>query len=169
MEIAPEKARAENLQTSKISLFEVSLDYDFQIWLMDLCKQYELQYEIMVAMAETESHFEPEAVGQAGELGMWQIKSSTAKEAEKELGRRLNLFKPEDNAEAAAVLMGKYLKKYGTVEAALMAYNMGESGARKSWEEGIKSSQYTDIVLKRAAGYKKIECIIAQVNKDAGN
>lgn len=155
MEMVPDNAKGKNPQTSLKSLYDVPLEEDFQVWLLELCKRYGVDYGIMVAMADTESDFAPEAVGHDGELGMWQIKPSTAREAEKELGRRVNLFKPEDNAEAAVVLMHGYLKKYGTTEAALMAYNMGESGARRCWEEGIKRSRYTDAVLKQAAEYKK--------------
>lgn len=143
------------LYTRIFTIYEVPLEDNFQIWMQELCEKYGVDYSLMLAMAEQESNFEIESVGDAGELGMWQIKPSTAAEAEEVLGRRLNLFKAEDNAQAAVILMEKYMRKYGTAEKALMAYNMGETAARRCWENGVTKSKYAVSVLKRAAGIKE--------------
>lgn len=42
--------------------------------------------------------------------------------------------------------LGLYLAKYGSVEKAAMAYNMGEGGARNAWDSGITSTDYSKAV-----------------------
>lgn len=42
--------------------------------------------------------------------------------------------------------LGLYLAKYGSVEKAAMAYNMGEGGARSAWDSGITSTDYSKAV-----------------------
>lgn len=42
--------------------------------------------------------------------------------------------------------LGLYLDKYGSVEKAAMAYNMGEGGARSAWDNGITSTDYSKAV-----------------------
>lgn len=42
--------------------------------------------------------------------------------------------------------LGLYLAKYGSVEKAAMAYNMGEGGARSTWDSGITSTDYSKAV-----------------------
>lgn len=42
--------------------------------------------------------------------------------------------------------LGLYLAKYGNVEKAAMAYNMGEGGARSAWDSGITSTDYSKAV-----------------------
>ncbi len=148
-----EKKGEENPQTRIFTLCDVDLDDEFQLYLQELCRDYGLDYPVMVAMAETESGFDPQAVGVDGELGMYQIMPSTAAEAEAALGRRLNLFDAYDSAEAAAWLMAHYTDKYGDMVAALMVYSMGETGARRCMENGIPRSKYAACVMERAAGY----------------
>ena len=38
---------------------------------------------------------------------------------------------------------------------ALMAYNMGENGARALWEQGVTSTQYTIAIQDRAQELKQ--------------
>lgn len=161
-----EKEENKTLQTRIFTVYDVPLEDDFQIWLNELCKEKEIEYSLILAMAEQESGFNEKAVGTAGELGMWQIKAMTVEEAEKELGRRLNLFDKYDNAKAAVTLMHKYMNKYGDSIKALMAYNMGEAGAKRCWESDIPKSEYAVDVLEKAAGYQEKVTIIQVVEDD---
>lgn len=120
----------------------------------------------MVAMAEQESTFNPQAVGAEGELGMWQLKPATAAEAEEALGRRLNLFDPYDNAEAAIFLMEKYIEKYGNDTNALIVYNMGETGGRRCMESGTAKSKYAVSVMEKVESYKEKTYQIERVVDD---
>lgn len=155
VEMPPEKAEIEIPEIRIFTLYEVPLEDDFQVWLQETCGEYGIDCGVMLAMAEQESNFDPEGVGEEGELGMWQIKPSTAAEAEEKEGRRLNLFKPEDNAKAAVILLSGYVEKYGTMEKALMAYNMGETAARRCWKNGVTGSKYAVSVMEKAERYEE--------------
>lgn len=135
------------------TLCDVPLDDELQAGLRELCREYGVDYAMMVAMAETESGFDPHAVGADGELGMWQLMPSTAAQAEAALGRRLNLFDAWDSAEAAVWLMAHYTEKYGDKFRALMAYSMGEAGATRRLGDGLPRSEYAACVMTRASGY----------------
>lgn len=142
-----------NPQTRIFTLYDVPLDDEFQMWLGVLCESRNLDYATMVAMAEQESGFDPDAVGSGGELGMWQIMPETALEVEEALGRKLDLMDPYDNADCAAWLMEKYIKKYGNDIYALFAYSMGERRASECLAGSRPRSLYAVSVLEKAAGY----------------
>lgn len=135
------------------TLYDVPLDDGFQEWLAALCGSRGLEYRTIVAMADQESGFTPDAIGSGGELGMWQIMPETAREAEEALGRSLDLFDPYDNADCATWLMAKYMAKYGNDIHALFAYSMGEAGADKCLAGSRPRSLYAVSVLEKAAGY----------------
>ena len=148
------KQKDKNPQTRIFTLCDVDLEDDFQIYLQVLCEDYGVDYATIVAMAEVESSFNPQAVGADGELGMWQIIPSTAEEAGEALGRKFDLLNPWDNAEAAVWLMAHYTEKYGNSVYALMAYSMGETGARECMENGAARSKYAECVMEAAEKYK---------------
>lgn len=64
---------------------------------------------------------------------------------------------PEGNIAGGCYLLGKYLARYEDTTMALMAYNMGQAGARKAWDAGITSTEYTDAVL---AAMEMWECAV---------
>ena len=52
-----------------------------------------------------------------------------------------------DNTRAGCYMLGKLLDKYQDETRALMAYNMGESAAKKAWNTGTRSTTYTNKVM----------------------
>jgi soluble lytic murein transglycosylase-like protein len=53
-------------------------------------------------------------------------------------------------------IIGSYLKKYnGDYTKALMAYDMGEYGAQKAWQDGITTSPYSDEILSLMNEYEQ--------------
>lgn len=139
--------------TRIIPLCDVPLDDGFQAWLYGLCREWGVDYAMVVAMADQESGFRADAVGEQGEVGMWQVMPSTAREAEEALGRALDLRNPYDCGEAAVYLMAKYQGEYGDNIKALFAYSMGEAGARECFASGSPRSLYAVSVMEKAEGY----------------
>ena len=37
-----------------------------------------------------------------------------------------------------------------------MAYNMGETGASTLWDKGVKSTPYSESIMKKAETYKEL-------------
>ena len=62
----------------------------------------------------------------------------------------------EGNIVAGVLLIGELLDKYGDQHKALMAYNCGEGGAAKLWQQGYYSSQYSRHVLNVSESWQQI-------------
>ena len=62
----------------------------------------------------------------------------------------------EGNIVAGVLLIGELLDKYGDQNKALMAYNCGEGGAAKLWQQGYYSSQYSRHVLNVSESWQQI-------------
>ena len=57
-----------------------------------------------------------------------------------------DLSDPVQNIRAGAYILGGYLKRYSLTDS-LMAYNLGEGGAKAQWAQGIHETAYTRKVL----------------------
>ena len=128
----------------------IPLPYDLQDIMRTACEEYGCPYPLALAVAEVESHFNMEAVGAAGEVGIMQLNPGPdgAYHAELEAATGLDPTTPSGNIAAGCYLLGKYMQEYGDANKAAMAYNMGVSGAENAWAEGIASTDYSAAVVK---------------------
>lgn len=128
----------------------VPMCYEYQDYMRTYCEAYGCPYPLALAVAETESHFDMEAVGAAGEVGIMQLNPGPENtywinlEAETELDPTT----PSGNIAAGCYLLGKYMADYKDPHKAAMAYNMGVSGAENAWEAGITSTDYSTAVVE---------------------
>ena len=124
-----------------------------QVYLWCLCRERGIDYYMVVALIERESGYRWDAVGDGGNsVGYMQVTEKWHRERMKEEGV-VDLSLPYGNIRVGLnflqLLNKRYLKSSGA-HCVLMAYNMGESGARSLWKEGIYSTEYTKAVLRRA-------------------
>lgn len=108
------------------------------------CEQYEVPPQLLFAVMEVESGFQTDAQNGAC-TGLMQIHSINLPYLQEQIGIN-DLSDPEQNIQAGAFILGGYLSRYNT-EDSLMAYNLGEGGAKKQWEQGIHGTAYTEKVL----------------------
>ena len=103
---------------------------------------------IALAVAQTESNFDMDAVGASGEVGIMQLNPGpgSSYHAEIQAATGLDPTTASGNIAGGCYKLGLYLAKYGSVEKAAMAYNMGEGGARSAWDSGITSTDYSKAV-----------------------
>ncbi len=120
------------------------LAYDLQEIMQDYCEVYGVPYALALAIAEVETHFDPDAVSPTHDYGLMQINQvNHAWLLEK--GFDVNTY--AGNIEAGLYIIGGYLDTYGDTEMALMAYNNGPTGARKLWDAGTYQTDYTRKVM----------------------
>jgi soluble lytic murein transglycosylase-like protein len=112
--------------------------------MQDCCEQYSVPYALALAMAEVESHFDPDAVSSTGDYGLMQI--NTINHAWL-LEKGIDVQTYEGNIEAGIYIISGYLQTYEDTEKALMAYNCGPTGARRLWEAGTYQTNYTRKVM----------------------
>lgn len=128
----------------------VPMCYEYQDYMRTCCAAYECPYPLALAVAEVESHFNMEAVGTAGEVGIMQLNPGPdgAYHAELEAATGLDPTTPSGNIAAGCYLLGKYIADYEDPQKAAMAYNMGVGGAKNAWAEGIISTEYSTAVVE---------------------
>ena len=126
----------------------VPMPYEWQDYMRTYCEEYGCPYPMALAVAQTESNFDMDAVGASGEVGIMQLNPGPggSYHAEIQAATGLDPTTTSGNIAGGCYKLGLYLAKYGNVEKAAMAYNMGEGGARSAWDSGITSTDYSKAV-----------------------
>lgn len=116
-----------------------------------LCKQYGVDYSLVVALIERESGYVFDKVGDDGNsIGYMQIYESAHTDRMERLNCT-NLKNPYQNVMVGIDFIAELIEKYGTVQDALAAYNYGERGAREHlWNKGIYVYSYNEGIMNRA-------------------
>lgn len=78
-----------------------------------------LELSLLAALAQVESRFDVGARSQAGAVGLLQLLPATA------AGLKLDPLRPRTNVLAGALYLKQLLRRYGSSELALAAYNAG--------------------------------------------
>lgn len=128
----------------------IPLPYDLQDTMRTACEEYGCPYPLALAVAEVESHFDMDAVGAVGEVGVMQLNPGPENTYWINLQAETNQdpTTPAGNIVCGVYLLGTHLINYEDTEKALMAYNMGPAGALQAWEDGITSTEYTEKVME---------------------
>lgn len=120
------------------------LAYDLQDIMQDACEVYGVPYALALAIAEVETHFDPDAVSPTHDYGLMQINQINHTWL---LEKGFDVHTYAGNIEAGLYIIGGYLDTYGDTERALMAYNNGPNGAKKLWDAGTYQTDYTRKVM----------------------
>lgn len=120
------------------------LAYDLQEIMQDQCERYGVPYALALAIAEVETHFDPDATSPTSDYGLMQINQCNHEWLQ---GLGMDPLTHAGNIEAGVYIIGGYLERYGDTERALMAYNCGPSGAQKLWDAGVYQTDYTRKVM----------------------
>lgn len=153
LEVLPTQAVAEPVQESTPEPVQYRddivsqgrlLSYECQQILMDCCDKYSVPYALGLAIAEVETHFDPDAVSGTDDYGLMQINACNHGWLA-ELG--FDVMTYEGNIEAGIYLIAQNIQKYEDFELALMAYNCGPTGAQRLWAQGIYQTDYSQKVM----------------------
>lgn len=129
-----------------------------QVYLWSLCKERGIDYCTVVALIERESGYKYDAAGGNGNSkGYMQIYEKWHRERMEAEGVA-DLYNPYGNIRVGLnylqSLSDRYMDNSG-MSCVLMAYNMGESTAKRFWDDGVYSSSYTRGILARADEIRK--------------
>jgi len=116
----------------------------------EMTEAYDLPAGLLLAVAETESDFDPSC--RTGKCwGLMQIHSSYAAEFARGAGMEsYDLFDPTDSLHIAAYMLDDYRDRYeGDLHFTLMAYNLGEYGALAKRRNGVETTSYSRKVIGR--------------------
>jgi len=120
------------------------LAYDLQVVMQDAAEKYGVPYALLLAIADVESRFDPDAVSSTNDHGLMQINQCNHEWLREE---GIDPLTYEGNIEASARIISQHLENYGDTEKALMAYNCGATGARRLWDAGTFQTDYSRKVM----------------------
>lgn len=123
---------------------DIPLDHELQDVAQAACEEYGVLPDILFAVMDVESGYQLDA--QNGECyGLMQIHSINLPWLQEQIGTT-DLSDPAQNIKAGAYILSGYLERYSLTDS-LMAYNLGEGGAKAQWAQGIHETAYTRKVL----------------------
>lgn len=133
----------------------VTFGEDLQEFTYYLSAAYDIDYTLVLAIISKESAFMPDGISSTNDYGLMQINACNHKWLTEELGIT-DFIDPYENIKAGLFILRGLFEKYDSTSKVLMAYNMGENGASKLWEQGIFESNYSKDVLQRQETYRQI-------------
>lgn len=128
-----------------VALYDVPLDRDLQLFVIEICEAHNIDPAVLLAMMELESGYNASAIGDNGAaFGLLQVQARWHYERMERL-ECFNLLDPYQNIRVAVDYLS-YCIEYngGNLEMGLMAYNAGQQGATNGWfMYGIYSNDYS--------------------------
>ena len=132
---------------------DIPLSHELQDVALAACEEYDVLPDVLFAVMEVESGYQLDA--RNGECyGLMQIHSINLPWLQEQIGTT-DLSDPTQNIKAGAYILGGYLERYSLTDS-LMAYNLGEGGAKAQWEQGVHETAYTRKVLDCIDNNQKI-------------
>lgn len=131
---------------------DIPMSYELQAMLYGACLEFEVPYELALAVIEQETNFRNVTGDDGASEGYMQVQQRFHKDRMDELGVT-DLMDPESNFRVACHYLRELFDRYGDTHKVLMAYNAGPSGAAKLWSEGIMTSSYSRSVMERMRKY----------------
>lgn len=124
---------------------DIPLSHTLQDAADKVCEEFGVEPDLLYAVMKVESGFQ-EDVRNGNCIGLMQIHTINLPYLEDKIGVT-DLSDPMQNIRSGAYLLGTYRKKYSVADS-LMAYNLGEGGAKKLWSQGIHETGYVRKVLE---------------------
>jgi len=120
-----------NMSTSKIKHLLIYMD--------GMAKEYDVNYNLIKAVIQTESSWNVKARSRVNALGLMQVMKACAKDYKTP---HSEMYDPYVNITVGTMYLSKLLKQFPDVETALVAYNEGPRHAKKYKDEYIYNSRY---------------------------
>ncbi|OOB80385.1 MAG: lytic transglycosylase [Epulopiscium sp. Nuni2H_MBin003] len=135
-------------------------------YVMTLADKYEIDYLLIYAIIQTETHFDTNAVSRSNAKGLMQIMDQTGNWAAEELDlinfEPQDLFDPFTNIKIGTWYISKLIKQYGNdIDKALMAYNAGSGNVAK-WLSDTRYS--SDGITVHTIPFEETRNYIIKVN-----
>ena len=142
-------------EVGEVMYFDVPLSHSLQRYIYEICADEGVPVSLVMAMIEHESRFNPEVVSSTDDYGLMQINEINHVWLEEDY-RCADMLNPYQNVFCGVKIISKYVEEYEDYGKALMAYNMGDYGARTAWENGIESTNYSTSILELMQKYEEV-------------
>lgn len=119
---------------------DIPLSYELQAMLYGACIEFEIDYDLALAVVEQETDFRNIVGDDGASVGFMQIQDRWWGDLMEEIGAR-DLTDPEDNFRTGCAILRQLLDRYGNTEDALSAYNTGRPGETRYSREVMERMQ----------------------------
>lgn len=126
---------------------DVPINEDLQEFIYYLSEGYEIDFTFVMALIQQESSFRVDVISGSNDYGLMQVNKKNHALITEALGVT-DFLEPYNNVRSGMFILRKLFEKYETPEKVLMAYNLGESGASRLWEQGIFEINYSKNILQ---------------------
>ena len=142
-------------EAAEVTYFDVPLSHSLQNYIYEVCADEEVPVTLVMATIDHESKFDPEAVSGTDDYGLMQINKINHDQLAEDY-QCADMLNPYQNIFCGVKVLSSYLKMYDNdYVKALMAYNMGNYGAKKAWSDGISSTDYSTSILALMSEYEQ--------------
>ena len=142
-------------ESDTASTFDIPFSADLQGYIVSLAEEYEIPAALIIAVIDQESQFDSSSISATNDYGLMQINEINFEWLNDYFGRKIDFLDPYENVEAGIYMLSELYHKYpDSIHLPLMAYNMGEGGARRQWESGVYSSDYSRAVVELYEFYR---------------
>lgn len=140
-------------------IYPVPLDAAVQERIVEICREYQVDPAIVIAIIKRESTFNPMSLGDSGaSYGLMQVKAVDHLDRMARLGVT-DLYDPKQNVLVGIDYFAELISRYNNISMALVAYNAGPGGAYTGWfSVGRYESDYSREVMHNAQIYSE-SCI----------
>lgn len=129
---------------------EIPLEKKIQFFTQNLCKEYGVSYGFFIAILESESSFDKDAVGDGNKsIGYMQINKPNWERYD------LDAFMVYDNLEIGIRMLSELIEKYPDVDDVVMGYKAGESALKSFKDSGVRLS-VCDVIIERTIYWNQI-------------
>lgn len=125
---------------------DCAMDDDLQEFVYYLSSGYNIDFTLVMALIQHESSFRSDVVSSTNDYGLMQINKMNHEYLTETIGVT-DFLDPYQNIRAGMFTLRKLFERYQDTDMVLMAYNMGEDGAKRLWLKGIYETDYTQSIL----------------------
>lgn len=140
--------KTEAIEEQSFEPWDIPLSDNLQNYIHELCANYDISYAMVIAMIDVESGFNSKAVSSTNDYGLMQINAINHKE-------NMDYLNPYDNVKQGIKALHRLTGEYNEADLVAMCWNCGEAGARKLWEQGIYSTEYSRKILAKKLEYEE--------------
>jgi hypothetical protein len=139
----------ETIEEPQSIYYDIPLSEELQDHTRWLCGEYNFYPEIVFAMMFYESTFRPHVISK-GNYGIMQINRVNHQWLREEF-EITDFLDAGQNILCGVVMISRLYEKYdGDIHRALMSYNCGETGGRRLWNQGHRSTRYSRKIVEYA-------------------
>ena len=134
-------------------LRDIPLSDELQSYTYETAAEYGVNYDLMLAIMQTESQFQNVISDNGEDIGLCQINTINAEWLYTDYGI-YNLMDERQNIEACAIILDKLQGQFDDESHVVMSYNLGAGKAEKFIQSG-KITEYTEKVYENLEEIKE--------------